>query len=51
MSIGLAISLLVLFVFAGLVILLIKMKMLPIKSKKLEKFLKWFDRIPKLSHW
>lgn len=51
MSIELVISLLVTLVFIGLVILLIKLKVLPIKSKKLEKILKWFDRMPKLSHW
>lgn len=40
---------LIILAFIGLVILLTKLKVLPIDSKKLEKIMKWFGRILKLS--
>lgn len=49
MSKGLAIFILSLLAFVGVVILLTRFKVLPIDSEKLEKILKMLDRMPKLS--
>lgn len=49
MSKGATIFILLLLAFVGLVILLIRLKVLPIDSEKLEKILKMLDRMPKLS--
>ena len=49
MSRGTTIIVLLIFAIVGLVLLLIKLKVLPIESKKLQKILNALDRMPKLS--